>query len=420
MSTTKDPAPTTRDLLAEVASREPHEPRPKELERNERRFVRWLLSITFITVAVLLAVLWWLDPISTTGRQTRFSVVENGGVRQAKLDLMENLEAPPGVLVLGSSRSMKIDPATIKELTGDTAFNGGVSGGTSKDVYLYTRYAEQLWANDGDRSKFPHLVIGVMNDVLRNDSTAAFDPRLRRFLPSSQQRPAYLDQAKALLQWKTIDAAQRAVRSVVPRDGWDTLLDPEGRTGAVSADLATEGGQRGNQKRNLRENGFQIFNPVKRMDVPVNRRVRNQMKVYVQNSYGGETPYSGADDIGISFLKRTIQLANRNGDVPTLWKTPFQPVANGILPPEYADRDERFEEVIAELQKDDSLEFTYERGFEDLDYFGGVAKDFYDGIHMTPKNTDRVLEKLDELGLLAKKNTAAGAASEEAAPTAGQ
>jgi hypothetical protein len=410
---TQAPAPTTRDLLAEIASREPHEPRPKELDRRERRYVRWSLTIIVLVTALLFAILWWLDPISVTGRQTRFSVVENGGVRQAKLDLMENLKAPPKVMVLGSSRSMKIDPASIQKLTGDTAFNAGVSGGTSKDMYLYARYAEQLWANDGNRhAGFPHLVIGLMNDVLRNDSTAAFDPRLRRFLPSSQRRPGIADQAKALLQWKTMDAAQRAVRSVVPRDGVRSLIDPEGHSGAVSADLAIEGAQRGNKKENFTPQGFQLFAPVKHMEIPIHSRVRAQMKVYAENSYTADAEFTGADDIGIMFLRRTIQLANRNGDVPTLWKTPFQPWGKQFLPrDEYEARDERFEEVMRELKKDTSLQFNYYREFDDLAYYGGDPDAFYDGIHQLPSNTDKVLAKLDELGVLAKdakKTTAAG------------
>lgn len=178
-----DRGTTTRDLLADVASREPHTPRAVSLERAERRYVRWLLATLLLGCVTLIAVLWWLDPISVTGRQTRFSVVENGGVRQAKLDLMEELPAAPDVLVLGSSRSMKLDPAEIERVSGSTAFNGAVSGGTSRDMYLYARYAEQLWGGGGaGADQYPHLVIGVVNDVLRFSGTAVLDPRFRSAL----------------------------------------------------------------------------------------------------------------------------------------------------------------------------------------------------------------------------------------------
>lgn len=401
------PPETTRDLLAEIASREPAEPRPAELERRERTFVRWLLGTIAVLVVLLLAGLWWLDPVSATGRQTRFSVVENGGVRQAKLDLMEELPAAPEILVLGSSRSMKLDPEVIEAVTGKTAFNGGVSGGTSKDVYLYARYADQLWANDGDETEFPHLVIGVMNDVLRNDGTAAFDPRLRRFLPAAQRTPAFRETVKALLQWKTLQAARRSVPTVVRRDGVDTLLDPEGKSGAVTADLATEGAQRGNKKENFSARGMQEFPPVRNEKAPIAARVEAQMTEYVARSYTADAEYTGADAVGVEMLRRTIRLANDNGDVPTLWKTPFQPSAIDFLPDSYEARNERFDEVIEELQDDEDLEFNYV-DFDDIAEFGGVASDFYDGIHMTEANTERIIRRLDELGLLTRSGTTDG------------
>ncbi|MBC7461039.1 MAG: hypothetical protein H7287_06725, partial [Thermoleophilia bacterium] len=44
---TTDESPTTRELLAEIGSREPghHHERPVEAARGERRFVRWLLVV---------------------------------------------------------------------------------------------------------------------------------------------------------------------------------------------------------------------------------------------------------------------------------------------------------------------------------------------------------------------------------------
>lgn len=397
------PPPPTRDLLAEIASREHNEPRPRELELRERSFVRWLLGTLLVVVIVLVAALWWIDPVSATGRQTRFSVVDNGGVRQAKLDLMEELPAPPQIMVLGSSRSMKLDPRTIEKLTGQRAFNAGVSGGTTKDMYLYTRYAEQLWGNVDGGSRFPHLVIGVMNDVLRNHGTASFDPRLRRFLPSAQRQPGRLETLKALLQWKTIQAAWRSVPAVVRRDGMHTLADPTGKSGSITADLATVGNQRGNRRENFSALGMQEFPPVKRMEVPIRTRVENQMAEYIERSYVADAQYTGHDEVGVQMLRRTIRLANEHGDVPTLWKTPFHPRALKLLPKDlYRQRDDAFEQVIRGLKDDPDLRFEYV-DFDDLSSFGGSANDFYDGIHMTEKNTDRVLRALNERGLLAAR-----------------
>lgn len=396
-----DRVSTTRDLLADVATREPLTVRLAERERSERSFVRWLLASVLLSCVGLLALLWWLDPISVTGRQTRFSVVENGGVRQAKLDLMEELTTAPDVLVLGSSRSMKLDPDEIEKVSGATAFNGAVSGGTSQDMYLYARYAEQLWGGGGGSAdEYPHLVIGVVNDVLRYTGTAALDPRLRRFLPRTEQERDPLEVTEQLLQLKTLEAAARATRRVVPREGIGALLDPTGGATEVDAGLTTTGKQKGNQRENLDERGMQLFDPGADYSAPLAKRVETQMTTFVQRSYKADAAYEGVDPRGLELLRRTIKLANEHGDVPTLWTTPFQPGALEYLPEAYHDRDRAFRAAIKELQADDELEFTFV-DLDDLESFDGDPAAFHDGIHMTVANTVRVIARLHRDGALA-------------------
>jgi hypothetical protein len=393
-------AARTRDLLAEIASREPHEPRPAVLERSERRFVRWMLLATLLACAALLGAMWWLDPISVTGRQTRFSVVENGGVRQAKLDLMEELPKAPDVLVLGSSRSMKLDPVEIKRISGHSAFNAGVSGGTTQDMYLYAKYADHLWGQ-GPNAHYPHLVIGVVNDVLRFTGTAALDPRLKRYLPKQDRSRSKLQIAGALLQMKTVEGGVRGVHRVVKHDGLAALLHPEEQSSGDVALLATTGRQKGNQRENLSPRGMQLFNPGADYSKPLSSRVEVQMRTFVHNGFVADAAYTGVDPRGIDLLHRTIQLANSHGDVPTLWVTPYQPGAVKYMPPaQYHARDRRFRAALEQLKRDDpKLRFTFV-DLADISSFGGDPNEFYDGIHMTPKNTAKVLAKLQQLGVL--------------------
>lgn len=392
-------APTTRELLAEVASRAPHAPHPPELERRERRFVRWLLGGTLLACALLLGILWWLDPISVTGRQTRFSVVENGGVRQAKLDLMQDLEAAPEVLILGSSRSMKLDPEVVEETAGVSAFNGAVSGGTSQDMYLYARYAEELWAEEGE---YPHLVLGVVNDVLRFSGTAALDPRLKKYLPRNDRDRAPLEVVEQLLQLTTLEAGARAAWTVGRRDGWDALLHPESGRTPDDPDLAVEGRQKGNQVEHLTDRGMQEFDPVESKG-SLKDRVDAQMTTFIQRAYEADAGYRGVDQRGLDLLRRTIRTANEHGDVPTLWVTPYHPDALAHLPEEYEQRDARFRAAIRRLQREPGLRFEF-LDLDDLESFGGDPHEFHDGIHMTEANTAKVIEKLHEEGLLAPRD----------------
>ncbi|MCW2925976.1 MAG: hypothetical protein JWM98_3380 [Thermoleophilia bacterium] len=402
----RDEAPRTRDVLSAIAEREHAVPVHRELERRERKFVRWLLVSLVIAVAALYGAMWWLDPISVTGRQTRFSVVENGGVRQAKLDLMDRLPAPPGVLVLGSSRSMKLNPVEIHKDTGEDAFNAGVSGGTAKDMYLYARYADELWGKQD--ATFPHLVIGVVSDVFRYSGTSSLDPRLKKFLPKSQSDSGRLEVAKELLQAKTVEGAARAVHRVVKHDGVGALLHPEQGAGKIDAELATTGKQRGNQLENLSPRGMQLFDPGIEGDkskLPV--RVERQMRTFARGGYEADPNFTGIDARSLELFRRMIKMANSHGDVPTVWITPFQPGALKYLPKDkYEARNRTYKAALRKLLASGDVKFTFVDETEELDSFGGNPEDFHDGIHMKEANTERLLRYLDRRHLLAKADVA--------------
>lgn len=370
---------------------------PVDVHPDHARFVRWLLLLVFAVVVVMLAALWWLDPISVTGRQTRFSIVENGGIRQAKLDLMEELPAAPDVLVLGSSRSMQLDPADVERISGASAFNGAVSGGTSEDAYLYARYAADLWADEPEG--YPHLVIGVVNDVLRDSGTAALDPRLRRYLPRARRTRPPLEAATELLQLRTVQAALRAVRHVVPRDGIGSIADPTGGADRVDAGLAREGRQKNNRRDLLDARGM---SPADEEEGTLAQRIERQMDQYLRAAFAEGDAFDGVDERGLSLLRRTIALANEHGGVPTLWVTPFHPEARRRLPAEYDRRDRAFRAAIDELRGDPSLRFEFV-DLDELRTFGGEPSGFHDGIHMSTANTARVLSHLHGLGLLAPR-----------------
>ena len=117
--------------------------------------------------------------------------------------------------------------------------------------------------------------------------------------------------------------------------------------------------------------------------------------------------FDGVDERGLSMLRRTIELANEHGDVPTLWVTPFHPDARELLPEAYEERDRAFRTAIEDLRADDSLRFEFV-DLVDLATFGGDPAGFHDGIHMSTDNTARVVEHLHRLGEL-RPGRAAGA-----------
>ena len=404
--------PTTRELLDAIGGGGTRLPEDEARSPRVRRFIRWTLGVTLLAMVLLGSASWWLDPLGATSRTTRFVAVENDEVAVGKLDLIDNLDAAPEVLVLGSSRSMKLDPADIAKVTGgNSAFNAAISGGRMRDALLYAAYADAAWGSED----FPHLVLGVANGVLRERTDEPGDPRfaeldLGAILAEADAEAAgredeglvervrdNLDMWRTLLSMEALEAAARAARREVRADGWGVLLEPvpeDGEAEATGADGGTSDGK-------FDARGMQLFDPFW-ADRGMPERVEAQMTDFINRSFPPDDTFTGADEAAVDDFVAMVRLANANGDVPTVWITPFHPRALELLPPEAAERDEVFRAALDELAAREDLEFT----LLDPDAPGGPAlayDDWHDGIHMTPANTRRIVEWLQAEGALAPR-----------------
>ena len=103
----------------------------------------------------------------------------DGGDRLTKFTLVDQLASSPQLLVLGSSRARVAMPATVRKLTGRSAFNAGVRGGSSPDEYVFTR----LLATRFPHARPAYLIltdVGVAGDGVNPE--LADEPLARPFL----------------------------------------------------------------------------------------------------------------------------------------------------------------------------------------------------------------------------------------------
>ena len=99
--------------------------------------------------------------------------------RSAKLDLIEHLKHGPQILILGDSRGREAQPSFVQRLTGLTAFNAAVTGGSAPDAWVFTRYTADLFPHQ-QRRYIWFVSAGLATNII--DPLVETDPRSRQYL----------------------------------------------------------------------------------------------------------------------------------------------------------------------------------------------------------------------------------------------
>jgi hypothetical protein len=125
------------------------------------RFLRHFAVATCCTLALIVIANYVINPLGLYPSQLLPPMVWNSAAQ--KLQLITEATPKPEAVVLGSSRAMQIAPATIKRLTGLSAFNFAVDSARTEDYYvILRRLVEQ------ERLPLRLLIIGVDVEAFHN------------------------------------------------------------------------------------------------------------------------------------------------------------------------------------------------------------------------------------------------------------
>jgi hypothetical protein len=135
----------------------------------------WIAVLT-----VSLALCFAVGPSSAASAKQTPSMPAND--RSFKLDLISRLKTAPETVILGSSRSKRVEPAYVQTLTGRTGFNAGVISGTAADAWVMTRYLADCFPLRKRRYLW-FVDAGIATDGINPDLRA--DPRSHKYLGHS-------------------------------------------------------------------------------------------------------------------------------------------------------------------------------------------------------------------------------------------
>jgi hypothetical protein len=117
--------------------------------------------------------------------------------RPVKLNLIEKLKHGPEILILGDSRGEEAEPAVLQRLTGHAGFNAAVTGGSTPDAWVFTRYAADRFP--GRQRRYIWFVsAGLTTNIV--DPRLKADPRGQRYL---EEVTPYLSTQTVSPPWHT-------------------------------------------------------------------------------------------------------------------------------------------------------------------------------------------------------------------------
>lgn len=264
--------------------------------------------------------------------------------RNTKLGLLNQLTVAPDMLVFGSSRAMRVNPADYGTFTGRTGFNMAVSSGTVADAYCMAQYVRERFPGTTQRYLW---LLDVEQFRLDRVHRAIFSqPELAKYVPAAFPSPFGPS--------PTLTPAPTPAAAPPPPYGPVDVFDANGW---------------------LRWNRYDYWRT----------RSRTLVKglAYSRWKFGQVYPKSYTTMKGVAkwFVGESIRLMNEWGAVPVIVLTPYQPSLYKFI----SERGftERHAAVLAYFTKlsQQGRQFVL-LDCTQISSFGGWSLGFYDGTHM--------------------------------------
>ncbi len=324
-----------------------------------RRFVGGFLGSFFVVLASVLAFNVVVDPLALAGTGVVPTAVEPD--RSIKLDLLGKLKHGPQILILGDSRGRQAEPAQLRRLTGHTAFNAAVTGGSAPDAYVFVRYAAD---------RFPHqkrryiwftsvgLASGIVLPQLAQDS------RARRYLAGVHRFG--LGDIKTYLSTN------------VTKDSWRVVDKCVLASCRTYIQYRRDGSLTNQSLRYLPEHAKSLRTAVAKKVAAA--RSNNESLAQWRRDL--------ADPSRFAYMERLLAFANRRGEVPVIVLNPIYPSVLAALNRYGFPGRRATMEKVAQLHK--RFRFVLV-DCEDIRKWGGNAYDWANATHVNRRNMRREL-----------------------------
>jgi hypothetical protein len=324
---------------------------------SPRRFVIALLVAAFALVGSAATLNVLVDPYGELGT----GLIPSGAPRDAgiKANLVSHLSQPPQLVVLGSSRALKIEPQYMRSLTGLRTFNAAIRDATPVDSYAFMRLI-----HDHFPQSHPHYLWLLDVEAFRSNGFSPglrHTPSLLRYVKKiSNPGVPWSDALPRMLTWQETEDSARLLHA------W--------YTGHLNAGHAN------------RERRLKLFDPdgfFRITDYNWNRSFNKYVAWY-------KAGYPALQQQPKQFMERAIAQMNRWGATPVIVLTPIHPKLRKVVGP--MGWTARHRDLVAYLHGLQGRLHFQMLDLSDPTVFGGSLKGFYDPVHMRIPNVRRMLD----------------------------
>lgn len=326
---------------------------------SPRRFVAWTLASLTGGLLAVAAFNLLVDPYGTAGT----GIFPTGLPHDISLkaNLLDRLDQAPDTIVLGSSRSLKVDPGRIMADTGHTAFNAGVRAGGPPEAYALLEHLHDRFPD-----AHPRIVWILDQEAFGHNSLQpdlVSDARFKHYVPHKRRhvdKPGF--DIWRLFSWSEASDSLLIVRS------------------EINGELAVRRNRRSKRDGGFRPDGY--YTP----DQNYNWKLAYAR--YVNDYRRGFRPHS----LPQLYLQRSLAAANSWGVRPLIVIPPMHPkLLAAVQQLGWRDAHRWLLGTLADLHTRYRFDVA---DMSSIDAFGGTPDAFYDPVHMRPANTDRLVDVL--------------------------
>lgn len=333
--------------------------RPVSSSRGDGVFLRTFAAVFAGLLFGVAALVWITDPLATFGTGLVPPIISAD--RDYKATLYRARRPSPELVLLGSSRVKTARPACVTALTGRAAFNFGVNAGVAEDFLAIFRF---MRAEPGFRVR--ELLLGAEPEAFAGDA------RLGRALTQSRALAAFVSPAATdperiwsdLFSAASVTAALRSVwhhgldRQALPLES----LGPDGLQARPAWDGQSSSGR------------FDRYTEV----LASSRAIRGRYTRDLHLSPGR-----------VAQLHQLLVEARSAGVRVTVFVPPVHPVlGRDAVGTSFEGLTEDLVAVLRAAERAELLHYVETRSLAD---FAGDSTLYYDAIHMTSGNADKLL-----------------------------